>query len=256
MQFGSLTSSANTKNAIVLLLLIVQLGAAGLFYFYKYTPIQTQIAEKQKTVSDLKKQVREVEATKKQLDETIIEIGRLKAEIKRIEKFFPENVFVPRLLVLIENLALATHVDIETIKPKTSGKSERAKPKTASAAKTPAATPTPKSTTPGAAPKPNNPKLVFDQDKEYSTTDIDFSISGTFQNVYTFLNELATFPKLVVVNELEMSIDDSSSSDKQKIDEESQQKIEEKELGSQVTLSVKMPLSFYIQKAESPQLAF
>ncbi len=242
MEVGSL--SAN-RNLIIIVLLVLELACIPLFYFYKYVPMEDAIKEKEKIVEEKKRDVREIELTKRLLTETREEIVRLKADIARLEKFFPQEVFIPRVLVLIENLALATHVDINYIKP-----SSRRAPKPNANSKATAgarrAAPVP------AAGNQKNQATKFDSNKEYAQSNVDFKIDGSFQNIYNFMNELSTFPKLVVVDHL--SLTPQQSKEKSESESETGGSAEtgrEIEVGGYVKISANMPLTFYIQKQDT-----
>lgn len=245
MEVGSISGN---RNLLIALLLIAEIAGGTLYFIYHYQPNQARIQDLQKIVVQKNREVREIELTKRMLSEVRQEIERLKADISRLEKFFPEEVFVPRVLVLIENLADATHIKIESITP-TAGR--RSPPAGAGVAEqpTPAAAPAAGGAQPAAAAKPG--AIIFDSRKEYITTDIDFRAKGTFQNVYNFMNELTTFPKLVVVDTLTLTPEKGKTGDTGASEESRQQEVE---MGGYVTLSVSMPLTFYIQKQKSPDL--
>lgn len=262
MEIGSL--SAN-KNILIVFLILIEIGLGVAYYMYKYTPLKEDIVVKQKIRDDKKKQTREIELTKKLLRETKEEMERLKSEIARIEKFFPQEVFVPRVLVLVENLAIATHVNIKSVKPSSErsrkrGGADRAAnaPVAPQGGAAPAAAPA--AGAPGAAPgaETKKNKLKFDDKKEYSTSDINFTISGPFNNIYNFLNELTTFPKLVVVDNLSISSKKGGDSKSEELTEagrpSSPETGKEVEMGNAISLEAEMPLTFYIQKVKSPDL--
>ncbi len=231
MEIGSL--SAN-RNLIIGFLCFVVLALAFAYGKFYYMPTQVKIQDLEKIVEKKERDVREIEMTRRLLSEKKQEIERLKVDIARLERFFPEEVFIPRVLVLIENLANATHLKVGSIKPakgakrsKSSAKSGVAKP-TASSAK--AKTPT-----------------SFDSKKEYKTSAIDFKAKGTFQNLYNFMNELTTFPKLVVVDNLKLVPENDNN------EESSTDYGNEVEVGSYVDLAIDMPLTFYIQRQKQPE---
>jgi len=232
MEIGSL--SAN-KNLLIIIGLIAEIALGAVFFIYYYQPRQARITELETIVAKKQKQVREIQVTQKLLEETKQEIARLKSEIVRIERFFPENVFIPRVLVLVENLAEATNMNVESLKPSTKGR----KGSKSSVAREGASRPAPAAATKDPA------KTKFDEKKEYSTSDIEFKASGTFRNLHNFMNELTTFPKLVVVDSLSLSPGKIDS-----VDGGAEQEIE---IGEHVMLKVDMPLTFYIQKQQQPE---
>jgi len=235
MQVGSL--SAN-RNLIIVLVILLELGAGVYYFFSVYQTMEQTKRQKEQTVETKKKEVREIELTKRLLAEERDIIGQLKADIARIEKFFPEEVFIPRVLVLIENLAMATHVEIDSIRP------TRARKRRASAARSGTARP---------AAASGKEKPLFNPDKEFTTTDIDFKITGSFQNVYNFMDELATFPKLVVVDNLQITPQgDQEESETQSVVGKDRKK--DIEIGGYMELDVQLPLTFYVQKQGAPEI--
>jgi Tfp pilus assembly protein PilO len=253
MQVGSL--SAN-RNLLIGLAIFLELAAAIAYFMYYYNPTQVKLKELNSIVEKKSREVREIEMTKRLLSEKRKEIERLRADIARLERYFPEEVFIPRVLVLLENLAQATHLKIDSITPGVIG---AAKPGTAAAPATtaaarPAATPavapagTPAGATAASAPATSgNPNAVkFDSTREYKTINVDFNVIGTFQNVNNFMNELTTFPKLVVVDTLTLTPRETNRTGR------NSQQNKDVEVGSSVELTTKMPLTFYIQQAKQP----
>lgn len=244
LEFGSKTA---TRNAIVILVLLLEIGACVAFYFYKYVPMQAEIERKEEIVEEKKRDVREIEMTKRLLTETREEIERLKSDIARLEKFFPQEVFIPRVLVLIENLAMATHVDIQYLKPRAGGRAAAASQQSRASSNRRAA-PAP------ATGKTGEKTVEFNSSKEYSQSNIDFKINGSFQNIYNFMNELATFPKLVVVDRLSLNQQQSQTDETGATQEGSAETGLEIEVGGYVEVSADLPLTFYIQKQDSSKM--
>lgn len=267
MQVGSLSGN---RNLIVILLIIVEIGLGVYYYFTKYQEKVAEVEQKKLVVEQMKKDVREVELTKQLLEETRQEIEKLKTDIARLEKFFPEDVFVPRVLVLIENLAIATHVDIESIRPGREMEPVRRGGTSGGATPAPATGPVagaPATTTPapGAPATPGGGKapVKFNEADEYKTSQVDLKVKGTFQNIYNFMNELATFPKLVVVEKISLTgeadnkAEGSGKSGGGEEDESGAPETgKEVEVGGYVMLSVDLPLTFYVQKKEAPSFDF
>lgn len=240
MQLGSIN-----KTQIVILALILEIAAGVLFYFYFYVPKNNELKELLTVIEKKQRDKREIELTKRSLADTKREIEFLKAQIQRLEKFLPEEVHVPRVLVLIESLASATHLNINTIKPSAS-----------SAVAAPGAVPGARPPTslggPTAAAKPGAPaqaagKLTFNSTAEYRTSVIEFNVSGSFRSMYNFLRELSSFPKLVVVDNIT-----ASTRGQQTTGTKTQGASEKPKENS---LDINMPLTFYIQQ-KAPQLRF
>ncbi len=254
MEVGSL--SAN-RNLLIILLIILELAAGVVYFIYHYQPTQMELKELNAIVERKKREVREIEMTKRLLSEKRKEIERLKADIARLERFFPEEVFVPRVLVLLENLAEATHLKIQTIKPGLHGVGARpgatapvAKRQAETAQVTPPAAPGAAGKTTGTTQAANPAAMKFDSTKEYKTIGVDFDVRGSFQNIYNFMNELTTFPKLVVVDTITMAPEGSAGKDSKG---KSATRQNEPESGAYVELIVKMPLTFYIQHSKQPE---
>jgi len=233
MQVGSLSEN---RNLLLVLWMIVALGLGVVFYIYYHQPAAVRVQELETIVEKKKREVREIEMTKRLLAEVRQEIERLKIDIARIEKFFPEEVFIPRVLVLIENLAEATHIRIESIKPEAGGRGGRPAAGASSVAPRPA---------PSAAATEKQAAALFDESKEYKTMTVDFRALGSFHNVYNFMNELSTFPKLVVVDRLSLNAKDTKG------ESSGDEREREIEVGGYVELTVEMPLTFYVQKQKS-----
>jgi len=149
MQVGSL--SAN-RNLIVGAIIFIELALAVGYYIQYYKPAVDNLVMLNATVEKKSRDVREIENTKRMLGDKQKEIERLKTDIARLERYFPEEVFIPRVLVLLENLAQATHLKIDSIKPGMQGVAS--KPGMPSAAGTAAQRP---ATTPSAAATPRQP---------------------------------------------------------------------------------------------------
>lgn len=249
MEVGSLSGN---RNLIVVICILLEIGAAVFYYFQAYQPLVVTIEDKKQIMEKKRKDVREIELTKQLLEETKQEIERLKTDIARLEKFFPEEVFIPRVLVLIENLSIATHVEIETIRPGKSGSVRRG----ATGAPTqPTGGPRTAPGAPGAAGAAK-PPVKFNETDEYKTSEVSLKVKGTFQNIYNFMEELATFPKLVVVDKLNMSVDSASGEDGEGMGEGAPETGREVEVGGYVELSVDIPLTFYVQKKDSPEFKY
>ncbi|HOX28857.1 MAG TPA: hypothetical protein PLQ76_06865 [bacterium] len=251
MQVGSLSGN---KNLFVILAILLELGAGVLYYMYYYQPTQAKITELEQIVEKKSRDVREIEMTKRLLEESIQEIQRLKVEIARIERFFPEEVFVPRVLVLIENLATATHIKINSIEPAAAGSAAPVPGAGAPVAAQPTTTAAPAAAGAAATTGPGGkPKLTFDQNKEYKTSLVNFRATGSFNNLCNFMNELTTFPKLVVVDKISVR-PTTGKEDKKGSKEQDQTEVEVGE--TTVELDIDMPLTFYIQTQQQPELEF
>ena len=248
---------SQNRNLLIGLAIFIEIAAAVAYFMYYYQPTQIELKTLQATVEKKSREVREIEMTKRLLAEKRNEISRLKADIARLERYFPEEVFIPRVLVLLENLAQATHLRIENIKPGMLGAARAgaapaaaptAAPAAAAAAR-PATTPVPgAAATSGTAAGGSPNAIKFDQNREYKTISVDFNVVGTFQNVGNFMNELTTFPKLVVVDTLVLS-----PTGAKEIQSGSSGQQGAPDVGGAVNLNAKMPLTFYIQQAKQPE---
>ncbi len=269
MEIGSL--SAN-RNLIIILIIIIELGLGGYYYWVPYRNNQAELKSLNEIVERKNKEVREIEMTKKMLAEKRKEIERLKADISRLERYFPEDVFIPRVLVLLENLAEATHLRIEGVKPgsvgaaagRPSGPAAVKRPQQntnqkssvyAQASKSPTSAPNNKASAgrgnKGAVATTANPQkevIKFDSNKEYKTINVDFNVIGTFSNISNFMNELTTFPKLVVVDTITLAPRNTGSSKNNKQDNSAKT-----DVGISIELNAKMPLMFYIQQEKAPE---
>ncbi|MEW6201460.1 MAG: type 4a pilus biogenesis protein PilO [bacterium] len=225
MQIGQIS-----RNHIFVLLLILEIGLSVVFAMYYYVPKNAQITELQAEVEKKKRDVREIEFTKRELAETKVENERLEAEIEHLEKFFPEEMYISTVLLQIEHLATATRLDILRVQPGAGAKATQ----TAAA---------PEKTAPPKKPsvQPVEEEYEFNPEKEYRTAVVTMEISGNFSAIYNFFNELVSFPKLVVVNNFQLT------SGQKDVKTEGIKK--PPEAGAQ--LKITLPLTFYIQQKKS-----
>ncbi|MEW5945505.1 MAG: hypothetical protein AB1742_04845 [bacterium] len=219
-----------SRNQIFALLIIVEAALAVVYYMYYYVPQTARIVELKEEAQKKQRDVREIELTKKLLADTRLENERLKAEIEHLEKFFPEEMFVPTVLLQIEQLASATQLDITKIAPKTPTTGEKAGEEKA-----------------GKAPAGQQPaqqeEFAFDAQKEYTTSIVEFDAEGSYKALYDFMSELTSFPKLVVVNNFKVTTAGAAAGG------QGQGKTPPEKAGM---LKVTMPLTFYIQKRRAP----
>lgn len=251
MEVGSLSGN---RNLIVVLLILMEIGASVYYYLQVYQPLVINIENRKQVMEKKRKDVREIELTKQLLEETKQEIERLKTDIARLEKFFPEQVFIPRVLVLIENLAIATHVDLDSVRPGKAGSVRRGG---TSGGAVPAPAANAAKGKAGGAGGVEPPPLKFDEAAEYKTSEVSLKVRGTFQNIYNFMNELATFPKLVVVDRVNLSTkgSDANGEDGSEV-MGAPETGREVEVGGYVELSADIPLTFYVQKKDSPEFKY
>ena len=225
MQIGAIS-----RNHIFVLLLILEIGLSVVFYLYYYVPKNAQITELQAEVEKKRRDVREIEFTKRELADTKMENERLKTEIEHLEKFFPEEMYISTVLLQIEHLATATRLDILRVQP---GAGAKAAPAATTTAKTAAAK--------KAGVQPVEEEYEFNPENEYKTAVVTMEINGNFSAIYNFFNELVSFPKLVVVNNF------SLTGGQKDVKAEGLRK--PPEAGTQ--LKITLPLTFYIQQKKS-----
>jgi Tfp pilus assembly protein PilO len=257
MQLGTINKTQITVAAIIL-----EIAFCVLFYLYYYVPKTTELAELKIVIEKKQRDKREIELTKKNLAEAQRDIDNLKREIEHLEKYLPEKVYVPRVLVLIESLATATRLNILSIRPAAVGAARAPVPGAPVAG---AAAPVAGTTTPGAPTTPGmpgeKPKMTFNPDMEYRQSVIDFQATGDFPAVINFMRELASFPKLVVVNHIAISVNSQPDKNTQPQGGKVSQTAAASGMpynpkgGPAAQLSVTMPLTFYIQQ-QPPQLKF
>jgi len=243
MQVGSLS-----RNAVIGLILFIQAALIGAFFYWIYMPSSDAMKQLETEIQEKQRKVREVETTKRALADLRVEIDKLNLDISRLEKFFSEDIYIPTTLQLLENLSKATNMELISIKPAADKQAtSRPNPATPGGAKAPA----PGSATASVAVKPGvpgapgapgaKPKKTFNSDQEFRTTIVDVALIGDFKSLNEFLSELSWFPKLVVVNKLEVSRANSAG--------EKGTKVVSPEEASK--LQIKLPMTFYIQKKQS-----
>lgn len=167
------------KNLIIISLILgVTFGLVGVYYFSFY---KVKAKEITKLSEELEKKERELEnimflftevAGKEQTKK------KRKAELRRLEKGLPEVEYVPTLLTEIENLAAETLSQVSSLSP-----GQIASPASQTSAQGEAAA----------------PAVVY---KEMS---LSIPFRGSYQSLKDFLNRLAAFPMVIVVNSLAIS---------------------------------------------------
>lgn len=236
MQVGSLS-----RNHIIILAFILLAGLLGAFVYFYVMPENGKIKQLEIEIQEKQRKVREVETTKRALADLKVETDKLNMDIGRLEKFFSEDIYIPTTLQLLENLSKATNMELVSIKP-SSNKQPAARPSPAAPG---AAAPAAGKPAAGAAGAPGQlgakPKKVFNSAQEFRTTIIDIALIGNFKGLNDFLSELSWFPKLVVVNKIDLSRSLNAG--------ETGQKVVTPEERSK--LQIKLPMTFYIQKKES-----
>lgn len=250
MQLGSINKTQITIAAIIL-----EIALSVVFYLYYYVPKTVELQELQVVIEKKQRDKREIELTKRNLAEAQRDIDNLKREIEHLEQYLPEKVHVPRVLVLIESLATATRLNILGIRPATAGASAPMPGAPPVPGAAPAVLPT--AAAPAAPGMPGaKPKLTFNPDMEYRQSTVDFTATGDFNAVINFMRELVSFPKLVVVNHISLTLNTApGASGQQQGGAGSSSMPYQPKGGPAAQLSVTMPLTFYIQQ-QSPQLKF
>lgn len=233
-----------SKNQVIGLILFLELVAIAAFVFYFVMPTNEKIEGVVTEINNMKRELRGIETTKKNLNELQTEVQQFNDELKRLEQHFKQELFITRTLMLLEVLAGNTRVDIVGFKPSGKDKQKARRPAGGEAAQN---RPKPEAAQKGGdaknkpAPKQGNkPVKQFNAAQEFKETKYELFVVGQFKNVYNFINELKDFPKLVVLDSLEITADTTASED----------------AGAPVAgasagaLQVKMPLTFYVQSAE------
>lgn len=220
-----------SKNVQIILVIVLEAALCVLFYLYIYTPTTAEIAQLEAEVERMRRDKREIELTKKLLAETRKENERLRTEIEHLERFFPEELYIPTVLLQIEHLAMATQLTISKITPKGTAVQRTESPQGAAAAPAVAAAP---------GVQQEDKRYAFNPDREYKKSVIDFDVTGNFQSVYNFFSELTTFPKLVVIEKMGLSYQGKGGGERGR------------GAGGAGNLKVNMPLTFYIQQKKGP----
>lgn len=167
------------KNLIIISLILgVTFGLVGVYYFSFYkvkakeiTKLSEELEKKERELENIRFLFTEVagkEQTKK----------KRKAELRRLEKGLPEVEYVPTLLTEIENLAAETLSQVSSLSP-----GQIASPASQASAQGEAVA----------------PAVVY---KEMS---LSIPFRGSYQSLKDFLNRLAAFPMVIVVNSLAIS---------------------------------------------------
>lgn len=235
-----------SRNQIIGLILFLELVAVAAFVFYYVMPTNKKIEGVSTEINNMVRELRGIETTKKNLNELQTEVQQFNDELKRLEQHFKQELFITRTLMLLEVLAGNTRVDIVGFKP--GGKDNRARRPSGAAQNQPRPEP-PKAGGKNAKPVPGQgekPAKQFNSAQEFKESKYELYVIGQFKNVYNFINELKDFPKLVVLDSIEISMD-SSMGKNEGAGAPAAAMPGASQAGS---LQVKMPLTFYVQSAE------
>lgn len=125
-----------------------------------------------------------------------------RAQIRCLESSVSTQAYVPTLLKQIEHLGRSVHLRVVGVRPKApdpnAGLAKKMQAEAASQANQQenASTPSP------AAAKPEPPK-------PYDELQVDLELEGTYMDALDFLYRLTSFPKIIAVNNVQMTPDSS-----------------------------------------------
>ena len=238
MQLGTIT-----RTQIFIMIIILELGLAGLFVYFSYMPTSQKITELDTVIKEKTSKVRRIETTKKELKDLENRVVELKKEISRLEQQFKEELFITRTLFLLEQLTLATKIDIVSFKP-SAAVGAPAQPAAGATPAAPAAAPAANAGQPVApGGQAQKSAKMFNESQEFKKAAFDLDLMGNFSSLNNFLNELTTFPKLVVVDKIEITQQTQGSAPEQTGSATEQQPSK--------LLQIKIPLTFFVQKQQS-----
>jgi type IV pilus assembly protein PilO len=151
----------------------------------KLTDLRQQIAEKEKTVAQMDRYIREVNEVKEAFKTALLKL--------------PNEKEIPELLASIAAAGRSAGVDFITFEPKLP---ERKPPETVQTAPKPAA--------PGAAPpKPGDakgqPTKPAAPEKFYEDIPVKVQLTGGFHNTLSFFDQAARLPRIVNIEDIAMT---------------------------------------------------
>ena len=202
-----MTAGADRKVVFALLAIatLCLVGLGGTVYRAKADQLkrmQRQLAEKEVSLSEIKRKV----ANQPQLEE---KYRQLQSRLSVLEPSLPDSAYIPTFLRQIEGLATGTNNAIIMIRPKPAApgrKGGAASPvinnetgEIVEQAEAPDAKGAPK------AGEKQRAKLPYDY------APIELKVSGTYWTVIDFLSELQRFPKMIAVNDVGFSPEQSKA---------------------------------------------
>lgn len=168
-----------TRRDRILLMIVGPLGLLLLFYYFIYSPKQTEYQQLRAQLEQQEAVLRRMEETARQITRLREEFARLQAFIAEVETKLPAEKDMPGLLVQLERLARSLFINLESIRPSAL---EQANPPPGGGAKS----------QPAAAPS-------------YLRFPIQLTIKGTYEQVIRLATALNDFPRMIAIRDISLS---------------------------------------------------
>lgn len=163
-------SGLNPRVCILLTLVSLVVGGAAVYWQF------TQYTGHTDDVENLKKQLRNTDQVKKELQASEEALAASQAKLEHLEKGVPQFAYIPTLMKELETVGLEHGIRVTGVKP--------APPKKA---------------------KKKDEVTTKKSKKNYEVLSIEVEGRGTFRSVMAFLDALKTFPKIVSVRAVSLS---------------------------------------------------
>lgn len=106
---------ANTAKILIILVLVALVGVG--YYIFGYRPLEKKIVDEQKNIDELEVTLKQVQQVAKQYETINNEIRTLNSELKRLQKQLPEEIDEGDLVLVFNEMASSTGLNITRIKP-------------------------------------------------------------------------------------------------------------------------------------------
>jgi type IV pilus assembly protein PilO len=138
-------------------------GVAAFYYLYA-SPMQEEMAQRQKRLEALQADIRKSQAIAQRLPQFRAEVGELETRLETLKNVLPEEKDIGDLLRRLHTLALQSNLQIRSFKP---------------------------------APAPIVKQL-------HAEVPINLEIDGTYHNLGTFFDRVSKFPRIIHIGNLAM----------------------------------------------------
>ena len=199
------------KWHIGVVLMVLGVASAPTYYFLQYTKQQQQLDALNNEIASMEDKLRNIENTRIEREKTQALIAEKEENIAYLERALPDFKFIPDFMVQIEQMATGFNLEVLSFTPT---QKQAAPPPPAPAAPegeaaggAPAPAPAPgMPPPPGAAPGAAAAKSFNNQD-EFAEDAVELQLGGGFNDLLLFTQELAVFPKVVVLDEIGFKVE-------------------------------------------------
>jgi len=152
----------------------------------------------------VEKQVRDNQTVAQTQRDSENKYNDTRAQIRCLESSVSTQAYVPSLLKQIEQLGKTVHLRVVGVRPKASDPNAGLAKKTAADAASQGNQGGGSTPAPAAAAKPEPPK-------PYDELTVDLELEGNYMDALDFLYRLTSFPKIIAVNNVQMTPDSGTS---------------------------------------------